>query len=227
MKYALRGLSLFLAALTVLVLGLGTLGIWYFGTPHLRTINLTPGTEVSFYALRLRAQQPQFTFLFRRDFGSHRPELGHWDSEHFVKEGLLYLQPNDPGAKVEVEVRIAGTAVPLEALPAQAGDMEHWERRLIPKAAHPDPLRIPWPPNWDTVPRISPPIARVVMKIVNVEGTLLNESVTLALRPPVTRVRVEPGYEIFVWFQHWKLNLVVALVCLMYVMNNILRRATI
>jgi hypothetical protein len=146
------------------------LGILYFGAPHLRTITLTPGAEASFYVLRLRAQEPRFTLLFQRDFGSLRPELGHWDSEHLVREGLLHLQPNDPGAKVKVEARISGAAVLLEALPAQAGDMEHWERRLIPSSVHPDPLRIPWPPNWDSIPSIPPPIARVVVKIVSVEG---------------------------------------------------------
>jgi hypothetical protein len=225
MKRAFRCLDIFLAAVTALALGFGSLGLWYFGEPHLREIDLVPGAEASFYVLRLQAQQPKFALLFSRKYGSLRPELGHWDTEHLIKEGLLHLQPSAPGAKVDVEVRISAASAILEALPAQAGDMTHWVRKLIPKTDHPNSLRIPWPPNWDLAPSISPPIARVVVRIVNVEGILANERVTLALEPPVRRAGVEPGYEIFTWFQLWQLNLFVALLCAGYVMNNVSRKA--
>jgi len=224
MERAPNRLRLALAAAAALILGVGTLGIWYFGTPTLQRITLVPGAEASFYVLRLRPQEPHLTVLFRRVFGSLRPELGHWDTEHLVKDGLLHLQPKDPGAEVIVEVRIASAAVLLEALPAQAGDMEHWERRLIPSNVRPDPLRISWPPNWSAVPSLTPPISKVVLKVVRVDVPLLNENVEVALRPPVTRVDVQPGYGIFQWFSLWPANLVVAGLCAMYVIKHIGRR---
>lgn len=203
-----------LALLIALAISVGTCALWYFGSPTFQTIHLRPGEEVSFSVLRLKRERPHLTLLFSRVYGATRPELGHWDSEQVSRNGKLELEA--PGATIKASVEIAGERGALIALPSTAGDMTHWERVLVPASQAGSPSSITWPPRWESIPRIDPLFAKIRVKILEADSSIANESVSIALSPPMARTRVEQGYEMFRWFSYIPINLVVVSACLVF-----------
>jgi hypothetical protein len=190
-----------LGTLIVSLAVVGLLGASYFGRPSLARISLQPGTSVTFHVWRLQTESVELSMYFHRDFGKFRDELGRdGGGDMFVGRGLRFPYPGEPA---EVSANVNGAQFSLFAMPARAGDMDHWERELVPAVGGADPNQVKWPLEARSFPRLQVGLNSISLAVTNVGKPLVGERVEIYLRSPMTRHRYadeQPDYGFFRWF---------------------------
>jgi hypothetical protein len=184
MKFTPKDLFFTTLAVVAIILIIGTVVGSNFSTSHPKLIKLVPGAEASFDVVRLQPQTPQFSLLFKEKKYMARPELG---TRRFNADA------SDPQfdkqlANVMLEIRVANASIDYETLPGISGEGKSRVRKLTPT-----------PSNNGVTQLLNPLTTKVVVKIKQVDDRLLNEEVTLRLRPPIWHKSTQPGYEVFFW----------------------------
>lgn len=170
-------------------------------TANVVNLILTPGATVSFQTHRILSAPLNVELRFN-EHGSlnKRPELGGSTyNGDFRERG--YLEFKQPGEPVIVRVTSnRGMDAKFEALPRSSSSGIYVTRALVLKDNDDSPQQFPWPPRSIQLPA---GVSDLTISVVDAGPSLVGETVTLVVEPPVGFKSVASGYgwlwPLFLW----------------------------
>jgi hypothetical protein len=170
-------------------------------TPSDAHLSLNPGATANFSVVRLFPAPLTLEVEFKRN-GWHdkRPELGVYRyNSNFRESG--YLEFKQPGEPVIIRVTSdSGIDKLFEALPNSGYNASVILRNLVVANEDGTPHRFKWPPRLET---LRAGISPLTITVVDAGPTLVGESVTFSVKPPLGFKHVAPGYGWLYWLFFW------------------------
>lgn len=185
----------------VVVFGIAMVAFEVSRTANVISLVLTPGTTVSFRVYRLLPAPLNLKLRFNWD-GQHgsRPELGEYTQKGDPR-GRGYLEFKRPGEPVIIRVTSTrGMDSKFEALPNGGSSAKSISRELVREDSDDSPERFIWPPRLIQVPA---GVSDLTISVVDVGPSLVGESVTLVVAPPLGFKSAAPGYGWLWWLFLW------------------------